>query len=48
MKEVQNPQEFNINKETQFVRIDLIDNWGVQSGNFILIKSLAFQIADIH
>ena len=48
MKEVQNKQEFTINKETQFVRIDLIDNWGVQSGNFILIKSLAFQIADIH
>ena len=47
-KETQNPQEFTINKETQFVRIDLIDNWGVQSGNFILIKSLAFQIADIH
>ena len=47
-KEVQNPQEFTINKETQFVRINLIDNWGVQSGNFILIKSLAFQIADIH
>ena len=48
MKEVQNKQEFTINKETQFVRIDLIDNWGVQSGNFILIKSLGFQIADIH
>lgn len=48
LKEVPTLEEFPINKETQFVRIDFIDNWGVQSGNFILIKSLAFQIADIH
>ena len=40
-------QEFNINKETQFVKIDLLDNWGVQSGNFILIKLLSFEIGDI-
>lgn len=42
-----NIQEFSINKETQFVRIDLLDNWGVQSGNFILIKLLSFEIGDI-
>lgn len=42
-----NIQEFSINKETQFVRLDLIDNWGMQSGNFILIKSLSFEIGDI-
>lgn len=42
-----NIQEFSINKETQFVRIDIIDNWGVQSGNFILIKLLCFEVGDI-
>ena len=42
-----NIQEFAINKETQFVRIDLIDNWGMQNGNFILVKSLSFEIGDI-
>ena len=45
--ENQNIQEFNINKETQYVRLDLIDNWGTQSGNFILIKFLCFEIGDI-
>ena len=39
--------EFNINKETQFVKIEFIDNWGVQNGNFILIKVLCFEIGDI-
>ena len=43
----QNIQEFNINKETQYVRLDFIDNWGTQSGNFILIKFLGFEIGDI-
>ena len=42
-----NTQEFTINKETQFVRLDLIDNWGMQNGNFILIKSLGFEVGDI-
>lgn len=42
-----NIQEFIINKETQFVKIDLIDNWGPQSGNFILVKSLSFEVGDI-
>ena len=42
-----NLQEFNINKETQFVKIEFIDNWGIQSGNFILIKVLCFEIGDI-
>ena len=43
----QNLQDFTINKETQFVRIDLIDGWGVKSGNFILIKFLCFEVGDI-
>ena len=42
-----NLQEFNINKETQFVKIEFIDNWGIQSGNFILIKVLCFELGDI-
>ena len=42
-----NTQEFSINKETQFVRMDLIDGWGTQSGNFIMIKFLGFEIGDI-
>ena len=42
-----NLQEFNINKETQFVKIEFIDNWGIRSGNFILIKVLCFEIGDI-
>lgn len=42
-----NIQEFSINKETQFVRMDLIDGWGTQSGNFIMIKFLGFEIGDI-
>ena len=41
------PKEFTINKETQFVKIEFIDNWGVQNGNFILIKVLCFEIGDI-
>lgn len=40
-------QEFNIGKETQFVRIDLLDTWGVKSGNYILIKKIFFAVADI-
>ena len=42
-----NIQEFIINRETQFVKIDLIDNWGAQSGNFIMVKSLSFEVGDI-
>lgn len=42
-----NLQEFNVNRETQFVKIEFIDNWGTQSGNFILVKILCFEIGDI-
>ena len=42
-----NLQEVPINKETQFVKIEFIDNWGTQSGNFILVKVLCFEIGDI-
>ena len=40
-------QEFKIEKEAQFVRLDLIDTWGIKSGNFILIKRIFFDVADI-
>ena len=42
-----NLQEFTINRETQYVKIEFIDNWGFQNGNFILIKILCFEIGDI-
>ena len=42
-----NLQDFAINKETQFVKIEFIDNWGTQSGNYILVKVLCFEIGDI-
>ena len=40
-------QEFEIGKETQFVRLELSNTWGTKSGNFILIKKIFFEIADI-
>ena len=40
-------QEFNIRKEAQYVKMELIKTWGIQSGNYILIKKIFFEIADI-
>ena len=40
-------QEFNIKKECNKIRLDLINVWGSKGGNFILIKKLDFYIADI-
>ena len=40
-------QEFFIGKETQFVRMELSSTWGTKSGNYILIKKIFFEIADI-
>ena len=40
-------QEFNIKKECNKIRLDLINVWGSYGGNFILIKKLDFYIADI-
>ena len=42
-----NLQEFGINKEAQYIKINFIDNWGTQSGNFILVKILCFEVGDI-
>ena len=40
-------QEFNIRKEAQFVKLELLNTWGIKSGNYILIKKIFFEIADI-
>ena len=40
-------QVFFIGKETQFIRMDFINNWGIKSGNYLLIKRMFFCIADI-
>ena len=40
-------QEFFIGKETQFVRMELSSTWGIKSGNYILIKKIFFEVADI-
>jgi len=40
-------QEFFIGKETQFVRMELSSTWGTKSGNYILIKKIFFEVADI-
>ena len=40
-------QVFNIGREAQFIKMVLLNNWGIKSGNYILIKKIFFEIADI-
>lgn len=40
-------QEFFIGKETQYIRMELSSTWGTKSGNYILIKKIFFEVADI-
>lgn len=40
-------QNFPVNIVTQFIKIDFIDAWQYGHGNFILIKRISFEIADI-
>ena len=40
-------QVFNIGKETQYVKIEFYNTWGTKSGNYILIKKIFFEVADI-
>ena len=40
-------QKFPIEKETQFVKINFIDAWSKDGGDFILIRRLSFNVADI-
>lgn len=43
----QEMQQFKIERETQFVRMDYLDAWSSHGGNYILIKRLAFKVAEI-
>ena len=45
-KEV-NFQYFDIDVDTQKVKMDLIDNWGNGGGNYILIKRLYFEVGEL-
>ena len=40
-------QVFNIGREAQFIKMELLNTWGSISGNYILIKKIFFEIADI-
>ena len=40
-------QRFSIERETQFVKIDFIDAWNKGDGDYILIRRLKFNVADI-
>ena len=46
-KEV-NFQYFDIDVDTQKVKMDLIDNWGNGGGNYILIKRLYFEVGELN
>ena len=39
-------EEFQINKEWKGVKLYLIDNWGPEGGDYILIKRLDFNVSD--
>ena len=41
-------QYFLVDKETQFLKIDFIDAWQYISGNYILIRRLSFEVAEIN
>lgn len=40
-------QYFPANIETQQLKIDFIDAWNYGSGNYILIRRMSFEVADI-
>ena len=40
-------QVFNIGREAQIIKLELLNTWGTKSGNFILIKKIFFEIGDI-
>ena len=40
-------QSFPVNIETQQLKIDFIDAWNYGSGNYILIRRMSFEVADI-
>ena len=40
-------QEFEVNKEAKTIKIDFLDAWGNDGGNYILIRRMSFEVADI-
>ena len=40
-------QVFNVGREAQVIKMELLNTWGTNSGNYILIKKIFFVIADI-
>ena len=44
--EISDFQEFEINEECKGLKLYLIDNWGKQGGNYILIKNIDFNVSD--
>ena len=39
-------EEFQIDRECKGIKLYLIDNWGKQGGNYILIKRIEFNVSD--
>lgn len=44
--EIKDFQEFEINKECKGIKLFLIDNWGKQGGNYILISKIDFNVRE--
>ena len=42
----QNSEEFEINRECKGLKLYLIDNWGSEGGNYILISTIDFNVND--
>ena len=40
-------QVYNVRREAQVIKMELLNTWGTNSGNYILIKKIFFVIADI-
>ena len=44
--EISNYQEFEVNSECKGIKLYLIDNWGSQGGNYILICEIGFNVSE--
>ena len=45
-KSISDFQEFEINRESKGIKMILIDNWGNEGGNYILIAKIEFNVSD--
>ena len=45
-KSISDFQEFDINRECKGIKLNLIDNWGNEGGNYILIVKIEFNVSD--